>query len=84
MDGRLVITEVTEECWPVAPEKVATKYMSQIRAIVWDNVAISIKEWKGKSTNPYALPDTEMNMLWEDVKKHFTFPEGYIVKDVKT
>nr|TKV95278.1 hypothetical protein SEVIR_9G352600v2 [Setaria viridis] len=83
MEGRLVITEVTEEGRPVAPEKVAKKYVSQIGAIVRDNVPISIREWKGRSTNPYALPETEKNMLWEDVKRHFTFPKGYSEKDVK-
>ena len=83
MEGRLVITEVTDEGRPVAPEKVAKKYVSQIGAIVRDNVPISIREWKGRSDNPYALPETEKNMLWEDVKRHFTFPEGYIEKHAK-
>ncbi|XP_072148152.1 uncharacterized protein [Setaria viridis] len=83
MEGRLVITEVTDEGRPVAPEKVAKKYVSQIGAIVRDNVPISIREWKGRSDNPYALPETEKNMLWEDVKRHFTFPEDYSEKDVK-
>src|SRR5688572_29177230 len=83
MEGRLVITKVTEEGRPVAPEEVAKKYVSQIGSIVRDNMPISIREWKGRSTNPYALLETEKNMLWEDVKRHFTFPKGYIEKNVK-
>jgi hypothetical protein len=40
-------------------QKSGKKYVSQIGAIVRDNVPISIREWKGKSTNPYTLPDTK-------------------------
>ena len=36
---------------------------------------ISLREWKGEATNPYVVPDTQNDMLWNDIKKHFTLLE---------
>lgn len=83
MQGRLHITELTEEGMPVAPEHVARKYVSQTEAIIRDNVPISIRECKGKRNDLYAAPDIQKDMMWANIKKHFTFPKGYVEKDVK-
>nr|TKW28387.1 hypothetical protein SEVIR_3G317300v2 [Setaria viridis] len=81
MEGRLHITEVKEEGKPIAPEYVARKFMSEIRAMVRDNVPINIKQWKGRQDDPYVLPWTQKDMLWADVKKQFTLAEGVKEKD---
>nr|XP_034589175.1 uncharacterized protein LOC117851462 [Setaria viridis] len=83
MEGRLHIIKVTEEGKPIAPENVARKFMSQCRAIVRDNVPISIREWKGKKDDPYVLPHIQKDMLWADVKKHFTLLDSVEEKVVK-
>jgi hypothetical protein len=70
------ITEVSELGQTVAPEKVKDKFLSQCRAIVRDNVPIKYREWKGKPSNPYMVPDSVKDQLWNDVLKHFALPEG--------
>jgi hypothetical protein len=50
--------------------------MSQCGAIVRDNVSIKYIEWKGKPSNPYVVPDSVKDQLWNDVLKHFTLPVG--------
>jgi hypothetical protein len=65
------ITEVSELGHPCAPKKVKDKFMSQCRAIVRNNVLIKYREWKGKPFNPYVVPDSVKEHLWNDVLKHF-------------
>jgi hypothetical protein len=50
--------------------------VSQCEAIVRDNVPIKYREWKGKPSNPYVVPDSVKDQLWNDVLKHFALPEG--------
>jgi hypothetical protein len=50
--------------------------VSQCRAIVRDNVPIKYREWKGKPSNPYMVPDPVKEQLWNDVLKQFALPEG--------
>ena len=52
--------------------------MNQCGCYVRDHIPISFKLWKkSKSTDIDAdvVPETEKEMLWADVKWHFTFPE---------
>jgi hypothetical protein len=70
------ITEVSELGQPVAPKKFKDKFVSQCRAIVRDNVPIKYREWKGKSSNPYVVPDSVKDQLWNYVLKHFALPKG--------
>jgi hypothetical protein len=70
------ITEVSELGQPIAPKKVKDKFVSQCRVIVRDNVPIKYREWKGKPSNPYMVPDSVKDQLWNDVLKHFALPEG--------
>jgi hypothetical protein len=77
------ITEVSELGQHVAPRKFKDKFVSQCEAIVRDNVPIKYREWKGKPSNPYVVPDSVKDQLWNDVLKHFSLPEGvdaYLVK----
>jgi len=52
--------------------------VNQCGCYVRENIPISFKLWKKtKSTNNDAdiVPETEKQMLWADVKQHFSFPE---------
>jgi hypothetical protein len=69
------ITEVSELGQPCAP-KIKGKFVSQCGAIVRDNVPIKYREWKGKPSNPYMVPDLVKDQLGNDMLKHFTLPEG--------
>jgi hypothetical protein len=63
--------------WPACcSKKVKDKFVSQCGAIVRDNVPIKYREWKGKPSNPYVVPDAVKDQLWNDVLKHFALPEG--------
>jgi hypothetical protein len=46
-------------------------------------VPISYKEWKGKADNPHVVPDLVKNLLWDEILKHFTLPEGVVLANVK-
>jgi hypothetical protein len=41
--------------------------VSQCGAIVRDNMPIKYREWKGKPSNPYVVPDSIKDQLWNDV-----------------
>jgi hypothetical protein len=77
------ITEVSKLGQPVAPKKVKDKFVSQSGAIVRDNVPIKYRKWKGKASNPYVVPDSVKDQLWNDVIKHFALPEGVDTNLVK-
>jgi hypothetical protein len=77
------ITEVSELDQPVAPKKVKDKFVSQCGAIVRDNVPIKYREWKGKPSNPYVVPDSVKDQLWNDELKYFALPEGVDANLVK-
>jgi hypothetical protein len=77
------ITEVSELGQPCAPKKIKDKFVSQCGAIVRDNVPIKYRKWKGKPSNPYVVPDSVKDQLWNDVLKHFTLPEGVDTNLVK-
>jgi hypothetical protein len=64
-------------------QKIKDKFMSQCGAIVRDNVPIKYREWKGKPSNPYVVPNSVKDQLWNDVLKHFTLPEGVDANLVK-
>lgn len=55
------ITEVAETGEPIGPKNIANNFVSQCGAVVRDRMPISVREWKGKATNPYVLPDTSIH-----------------------
>jgi hypothetical protein len=70
--------------WPaLCSKKVKDKFVSQCGAIVRDNVPIKYKEWKGKPSNKYMVPDSVKDQLWNDVLKHFALHEGVDANLVK-
>jgi hypothetical protein len=64
-------------------KKIKDTYVSQCGAIVRDNVLINYRAWKGKAGNPHMVPDSVKNLLWDEIQKHFTFPEGVEPANVK-
>ena len=78
MEGRTTITLLHQDGEPKSPKGVKTIVVNQCRCYIRENIPISFKLWKKtKSTNNDAknVPDTEKEMLWADVKRHFSFPE---------
>jgi hypothetical protein len=41
------------------------------------------REWKGKADNPCVVPYLVKNLLWNEILKHFTLPQGIEQNDVK-
>ena len=63
---------------PKSLKGVKTTVVNQCGCYVRDHIPISFKLWKiSKATDIDAdvIPETEKEMLWADVKRHFTFPE---------
>jgi hypothetical protein len=44
---------------------------------------ISYRKWKGKEDNPHVVPDSVKNLLWDEILKHFTYPQGVEPANVK-
>ena len=73
-----MITLLHPDGEPKSPKGVKTTVVNQCGCYVRENIPISFKLWKKtKSTDNDAdiVPETEKQMLWEDVKQHFSFPE---------
>jgi hypothetical protein len=77
------ITEVSDDGQRCSPKKIKDTYVSQCGAIVRENVPISYREWKGKTDNPHVVPNSVKNLLWDEILKHFTLPEGVEPANVK-
>jgi hypothetical protein len=46
-------------------------------------VPISYREWKEKADNLHVVPDSVKNLLWDEILKHSTHPEGVEPANVK-
>ena len=58
------------------PANVARKFVNQCGVLVKDNIPISIQRWKANNSNdPSVVPQREKDMLWEQLKEHFSMPE---------
>ena len=78
MEGHTIITSLHPDGEPKSPKGVKTTVVNQCGCYVRDHIPISFKLWKkSKATDIDAdvVPETEKEMLWADVKRHFTFPE---------
>jgi hypothetical protein len=64
-------------------QKIKDKFVSQCGGIVRDDVPIKYREWKRKPSNPYVVPDSVKDQLWNDVLKHFRLPDSVDAKLVK-
>jgi hypothetical protein len=64
-------------------QKKSWTRMCQCGATVRYNVPISYREWKGKADNPDLVLELVNNLLWDEILKHFTLPEGVEPANVK-
>ena len=75
MEGRTTITSLHLDGEPKSPKGVKMTVVNQCGCYVRENIPISFKLWKKtKSTDNDAdiVPETEKQMLWNDVKQHFS------------
>ena len=75
MEGRTTITSLHPDGEPKSPKGVKTTVVNQCRCYVRENIPISFKLWKKtKSIDNDAdiVPETEKQMLLNDVKQHFS------------
>ena len=78
MEGRTTITSLHPDGEPKSPKGVKTTMVNQCGYYVKEHIPISFKLWqKSKSVDNDAniVPNTENEMLWADVKRHFSFLE---------
>lgn len=79
MDGHTTITEVDEEGQPKAPAGIKTRLVNQCGYLVRESIPIKYRLWKKtKKTDRIdeIVPDSEKEMIWQEVSKHFGFPSG--------
>jgi len=78
MEGHTIITSLHPDGEPKSPKGVKTMVVNQCGCYVRDHILISFKLWKkSKATdiNADIVPETEKEMLWAYVKRHFSSPE---------
>ena len=78
MEGCTTITSLHPDGEPKSPKGVKTTVVNQCGYYVKEHIPISFKLWKkNKVTDSDAdiVPDTEKEMLWADVKRHFSVLE---------
>ena len=86
MEGHTTITSLHSDGEPKSLKGIKTIVVNQCGCYVRENIPISFKLWKkSERINNEAdiAPDTEKEMLWPDVKQHFSFLEdkGEVFKD---
>ena len=63
---------------PKSPKGAKTTVVNQYGYYVWEHIPISFKLWKkskAADSDAVIVPETEKEMLWADVKRHFSVPE---------
>ena len=79
MDGHTIITELTDDGEPLNPPGIKTKVTNQLGYLVRENVPITYKFWKRNTRADLEediVPNTEKELLWAQVKAHFSFPDN--------
>ena len=68
----------------LAPKKAMAKYKTIIGALVRDYILIKYKKWIGKDDDPWRVPESEKDDIWEKwIPRYFTFPQDYNKEQVK-
>ena len=78
MEGHTIITSLNPNGEPKSPKGVKMTVVNQCGSYVRDHIPISFKlckKSKAIDIDVDVIPETEKEMLWADVKRHFTFPE---------
>ena len=82
---------------PLAPKKIADKFIRQCRVLVKDQLPISLQEWrepakdKGQKGKEDAAPRPDVtfvdknqkDLLWDTLMEHFTLPDHFTEADVR-
>ena len=86
MEGRFIISHVSELGEPLQHREHARKFVNQCGVLVRDNILIHIQEWK-KSTEDLPVsyvPDREKDELWEGLMAHLGYEEdGHTIPVLK-
>ena len=78
MEGRTTITSLHPDGEPKSPRGVKTTVVNQCGYYVRENIPIIFKLWKkfkNIDNDADIIPGTEKEMLWANVKWHFSFPK---------
>ena len=71
---------------PLAPKKIADKFVRQCGVLVKDQLPISLQEWR-KPANPRPdvtfVDENQKNLLWDTLMEHFTLPDNFTEADVR-
>ena len=82
---------------PLAPKKIADKFVRQCGVLVKDQLPISLQEWreptkdkrqKGKEDaaprpDVTFVDENQKNLLWDTLMEHFTLPDHFTEVDVQ-
>jgi hypothetical protein len=72
---RYRIEKIGEDGKPIAPASHANKFIRPCRVLVWDNIPITIREWKNTKMEPISYVHKRFkNMLWMKLMVNFTMP----------
>ena len=71
---------------PLAPKKIADKFVRQCGVLVKDQLPISLQEWR-KPAKPRPdltfVDDRQKSLLWDTLMEHFTLPDYFTDADVQ-
>jgi hypothetical protein len=60
------------------------KYKTVLGALVRDYIPIKYQKWIGKDDDPWRVPESENDAIWENrFPEYFTFPPDYDKEQVK-
>lgn len=78
MDEKFTITAIAAEGLPIDPKLTKDTFSAQCGAIVRENIAISIKQWKNHKGDDVPEGDYDIDRqeddLWTALKANFTLP----------
>ena len=71
---------------PLAPKKIADKFVRQCGVLVKDQLPISLQEWR-EPAKPRPgvtfVDDRQKSLLWDTLMEHFTLPDHFTEADVQ-
>ena len=71
---------------PLAPKKIADKFVRQCAVLVKDQLPISLQEWREPAKPRPDLTfvdDRAKKLLWEALISHFTLPDHFTAENVE-
>ena len=71
---------------PLAPKKIADKFVRQCGVLVKDQLPIKLQEWRepAKPRPDVTFVDkNQKDLLWDTLMEHFTLPEHFTEADVR-